>query len=264
MMNVVVLLSCMHQNDVNIIQRSNIQTDVVVINQTDIDTVEEFDFMNRKGRRCHALFISTTERGLSRSRNLAIASAEKADICVISDDDESFADDYEDVIIQTYLKHPYADFISFACIRKNHTYPQKWLKMNVVRILKTSSIQITFKRESIIKNNISFDVLMGSGTGNGSGEENKFMMDCRHCGLDMFYDPSIITTLISTNSFWMNGYNKTYFKNRGWASRRILGALLGYLFVWYNIISHCKEFVSNDYSLFSVIKYFHIGFFEKR
>ena len=81
-MNVVVLLSCMHQNDVNIIQRSNIQTDVVVINQTDIDTVDEFDFINRKGRRCHALFISTTERGLSRSRNLAIASAEKADVCM--------------------------------------------------------------------------------------------------------------------------------------------------------------------------------------
>lgn len=59
-MNVVVLLSCMHQKDVNIIQRSNIQTDVVVVNQTDVDTVEEFDFMNRKGRRCHALFISTT------------------------------------------------------------------------------------------------------------------------------------------------------------------------------------------------------------
>ena len=35
--------------DTNIIQRSNIQTDVVVVNQCDKDCIEEWDFINKQG-----------------------------------------------------------------------------------------------------------------------------------------------------------------------------------------------------------------------
>lgn len=256
-------MSCMHQKDASIIERSNVQTDVVVINQCDRDSVEEFDFVNKKGRNCHAKFINTTERGLSRSRNMAIDNA-WCDICLISDDDERFEDDYEEKILSAYESKPNVDFISFACVREGYSYPSDWMKMDIRRILKTSSIQVTFRRDAIVRNNISFDVMMGSGTGNGGGEENKFMMDCKHKGLQMFYCPSVITTLLSANSLWCNGYDEKYFSNRGWVSRRIMGTFMGYLFMWYNIMSHRKDFVSKEYTMFRVIKCFHKGFFEKR
>ena len=39
-----ILISCMHQKDASIIKRSNIQSDVVVVNQCDHDSIEEYDF----------------------------------------------------------------------------------------------------------------------------------------------------------------------------------------------------------------------------
>ena len=69
-MTVQVLISCMHQKDAGIIRRSNIQSDVVVINQCNENRREDFTFRNRKGEECKAIVIYTTERGLSRSRNM--------------------------------------------------------------------------------------------------------------------------------------------------------------------------------------------------
>ena len=85
----------MHQKDDSIIKKSNLQTDAVVVNQCDRDSIEDFFFLNKDNKRCHVIFISTTERGLSRSRNMAIKNAIDADICLLSDDDERFEDDYE-------------------------------------------------------------------------------------------------------------------------------------------------------------------------
>lgn len=94
MNTVTTLISCMYEKNANIIARSNIQTDVVVVNQCDYDSIEEFEFKNKKGVTCRAKFINTTERGLSRSRNMAIANS-WGDICYMCDDDELLADDYE-------------------------------------------------------------------------------------------------------------------------------------------------------------------------
>lgn len=97
------ILSRMHQKDASIIERSNVQSDVVIINQCDRNDIEDFDFINKKGRKCHAKFISTTERGLSKSRNMAIRNA-WGDICLICDDDEWIADDSEDKILKAYKR----------------------------------------------------------------------------------------------------------------------------------------------------------------
>ena len=262
--SICVLISCMHQEDDSIIKKSNLQTDAVVVNQCDRDCIEDYFFLNKDNKRCHVKFICTTERGLSRSRNMAIKNAIDADICLLSDDDERFEDDYENKIKEAYTQYPEADFISFACNRIGYTYPTDWKKMNLKDILKTSSIQITFRREVVLLHNLQFDEKMGSGTGNGAGEENKFMMDCKKKGCKMLYCPSVITTLLSSNSLWHNGVDDKYLRNRGWSSRRILGPFIGYIFIWYNILNHRHSFVSKDYSLWSVIKCVHQGFFEKR
>lgn len=113
-----ILISCMHQADTSIIERSNVQSDVVVVNQCDHDSVEEFDFVNKKGKTCHAKFICTTERGLSKSRNMAIRNA-WGDVCQICDDDEWLADNGEEVILRAYAENPDAALIAFSLIRKD-------------------------------------------------------------------------------------------------------------------------------------------------
>lgn len=43
-MRLEVLISCMHQKDASIIQRTNIQSDVLIVNQCNENREERFDF----------------------------------------------------------------------------------------------------------------------------------------------------------------------------------------------------------------------------
>lgn len=260
-----ILISCMHQADTSIIARSNVQSDVVVVNQCDHDSVEEFDFVNKKGRTCHAKFICTTERGLSKSRNMAIRNA-WGDVCQICDDDEWLADNGEEVILRAYAENPDAALIAFSLIRKDtvKTYPVGKRSLGFIQILKTSSQQVTFSRNLLGKNDIWFDEKMGSGTGYGGGEENRFLLDCRKIGFKMLYIPDIIATINKGESKWFKGYTEKYFRDRGWTSRRILGFFMGYAFVLYNVINHHNEFTKDGLSLGKVLLNMSKGFFEKR
>lgn len=261
-----ILISCMYQKDASIIERSNVQSDVVIINQCDHDSVEEFDFINKKGRTCHAKFICTTERGLSKSRNMAIRNA-WGDICQICDDDEVLADNCEDVILNAYKENPDAGLIAFALIRKDckKKYPVGRRSLGFRQILKTSSLQITFSRNLLGVHGIMFDEKMGSGTGNGGGEENKFMFDWRKTKAKMLYYPDIIATVNPGESQWFHGYDARYFENLGWTDRRIFGNVLGMIYLFYWPIFRRNHYKSRcSLSIIEALKYSLKGFYSKR
>lgn len=260
-LTVCVLISCMHQ-DKNIIERTHVQTNVVVINQCDKEEFEEWEYINNSGCLCHAKFISTKERGLSRSRNMAIKNA-VGDICVISDDDEELVDGYESIIKDAYKLQPEADLISFAFERQDKSFSKDPAKHSVKTLLKTSSVEISFVLDSILEKQILFDEKMGSGTGNGAGEENMFLMTCKRKGLKMFYNPSTIGRLLSTDSQWFKGYNSTYFENYGWAERRILGGALSLLYFVYWVLAH-HSIYNKGISSVQAIKYYLKGWCSKR
>ena len=257
-----VLISCMNERDRSIISRSNIQCNAIVVNQCDEEKVDEWSFENVKGDVCHVKMIYTKERGLSRSRNMAIRNA-TCDICLICDDDEWLENDYETIIRDAYAHHPEKDVITFSLKRKNYSYPQCECKMGIRQILRTSSVQTTFKRTSIIDNSICFDPQMGSGSGNGGGEEIKFLMDCRRKKLELYYTPQIIATVKSENSQWFNGFTEKYFKDIFWAARRSLGTYLGIVYLFYWCLIRSNHF-SIKISKFKMLKCSLQGFFEKR
>ena len=95
MNNFAILISCMKQMNREIITRSNVKSNCVIINQCDEDSKEEISVDNNK----ICFWINSAERGLSKSRNMAIHNS-KADICLIADDDEIFNDDIEKIIFQ--------------------------------------------------------------------------------------------------------------------------------------------------------------------
>lgn len=231
-MNLNVLVSCMHEKDTSIIARSNIQSDVIVVNQCDKDSVEEFDFINKHGKTCHAKFINTTERGLSRSRNRAILNA-WGDICLIADDDEVFSNDYPDVVYKAY-NDINADVIAFGFHYSNRERNNftKRTKIGWFNFLKISSVQISFKRKIINAYNIRFAENMGSGTGNGGGEENKLISDCLRNKLSIIAEPSDIAVIDydTKNSKWFNGFDKNYFVKNGWSIKQSIGTLGGLAF----------------------------------
>lgn len=266
-MNVVVCISCMHQHDVSIVTRTRVQTDAVVVNQCDKNETEEYDFVNDMGKVCHVKFISTTQRGLSKSRNMAIDNAE-GDICLICDDDEELCNDYEQTILSGYDLYRAADLLMFDIDRKDrtaHIATSGEGEVTFRGILRTSSLQISFKKKSIVQKGVRFDEMMGSGTGNGAGEENKFLLDCRRAGLKLFSHSHLIGTVSNDGkSQWFGGFNEKYFRNRGWEYRRWGGFVVGYLYLWYNTLTHFRAESADGIGLLSQLQLKHRGFFEKR
>ena len=242
MKNLTVLLSCMHQDDASIVLRSNIRTDAVVINQCETDSLSQLILTTDGGKPLHVTYRCTSQRGLSRSRNMAIHTASAADICVLCDDDETFSDDYQQTIEQAYEQYPDADLIAFQVVtpddpylKKN--YSDKTKRVGKLQALKIGSCQISFRRQSILDNNISFDEQMGSGTSHGCGEENKFLFDCLNKKLTIMYVPRIIATLNEKpDSNWFQGFTPRFFLERGWATARYMGKPAALLYAFYYAI----------------------------
>ena len=260
-----VLISCMHEKDKSIVQRSNIQTDCVVVNQCDTNSIDNYTFRNNKGQECKVIFINTTERGLSKSRNMAISNA-WADICLICDDDENLSENYADEILKAYHQYENTDVMAFSikCDQYTREYPKTSKKLRFIEVLKTSSQQISFKRKSVLDKGILFDEKMGSGTGNGPGEETMFLLTCKKNGLALFYNPFCVATICKGDSKWFKGYTEKFFQNQGWTDRRLLGPILGFIYILYWSIFRRAEYKKDGLSVYSALKNSLVGYFSKR
>ena len=80
-MKVEVLVSCLNQKDSSLVKKLNIQSDAVVINQNNENSYSELNYKNNIVK-----YVTSDERGLTKSRNLALTYASK-DICILCDDD---------------------------------------------------------------------------------------------------------------------------------------------------------------------------------
>ena len=226
-----VLMSAMNQLDLSIIDKTGITTDALLINQCEIE--EEYSEERETGIvRC----ISTRERGLSKSRNMALENA-RGEYCLLCDDDEVLKPDYERKILNSFLKTTKADIICFRFKMAGKKYSLKPMKIGYLMSLRIASRQIVFKRDSILHSGIRFDTNFGSGTLVGSGEENIFIYECLKAGLKVYYVPLCIGDVKKEGSQWFKGFNELYFRNRGKIIRRMMGRGIGSLYAGYFILS---------------------------
>lgn len=240
-----ILLSCMNQEDASLIQRSHITGSAVVINQCNREDYREFPTDHGEAR-----MFFTKERGLTRSRNMAVRKS-KADICLLCDDDEVFVPGYEEGILKAYQDLPQADIIAFKMTNQPSSLPDRVMELKFPKLTRVSSWQISFRREALLRAGVEFDELMGAGTGNGAEEELKFLMDCRRAGLRIFYVPFPIAEVDHVGSTWFAGYNKDFFYNRGATTRYILGAPLAAVYAVYYVVKKRKKF---SVSAFTALK----------
>lgn len=256
-----VLISCMFQHDYDLLDRINLQSNAIVINQTDNENRRDFIFTDKFGETHKVTWIDTTDRGVSRSRNKALLNA-SADICIIADDDQIYSDGYAKTLIEYYSKCN-SDILTFKLDYPPKYFPDRILKIGYLGALKTNSLQITFRRKKIIENNILFDPMMGSGTGNGAREENKFLFECLRKKLKINYIPYLLAKIIPSQSHWFTGFSEKYFKDRGWSTSRFMGKFFSFLYgVEFALAKY--ELYRNQISLFEAIKYHWKGMFENR
>ena len=235
MSKVEVLMSIMSPNGIEIVERTNIKSNAVVVNQCNYEEKQNI-IVNG----CNVNYINTTDRGLSKSRNLAIQEA-TAEYCLLCDDDEVLENDYVDK-------------------REGKKYPVKRQNVNYLNSLHISSVQMVVKRESIIKYNVKFDENFGAGSPNGAGEENIFMFDCLKKNMKIYYIPIVIGTLLPSESTWFNGFNKEYFVKRGRIFRRLFG-FYGYVHSLYFAISKYRRY-KNQLSLTQAIALLYRGMYQ--
>ena len=105
-MTIQLLISTMHQTDYSLLEKMKIASDVVVINQCDRESTKTIEYNGH-----NVLWIDTTERGLSKSRNMAIRNA-TADICMLADDDMEYRCDYVDIVLSAFSRIS-SDIIGF-------------------------------------------------------------------------------------------------------------------------------------------------------
>lgn len=227
-----VLISCMFQEGKDIIQKSNIQSDVLVINQCDEESESKFTFSNKFGEECTARIINTTERGLSKSRNKAISNAH-GDICLICDDDECLTDNYPEIIKKSFCEYPAYSVFAFRFNMPENYYMKKTFwdtkkEINYASSLKISSWQIAFKLIDIKKNAIQFDETIGSGMTKAGGEEKIFQHDCLKKGLKILYQPITIGALSFNDSQWAHHiFSEAYFHDWGFYTKKLRWGKLG-------------------------------------
>ena len=118
-----VLLSAMHLESENYIDTLGIHTDCVLINQCDRESVRKAEHDTPQGR-VSVTYIETRERGLSKSRNMAVSNA-TGPVCILCDNDIRYEDDASEEIVRAFLRHPEAGIICFFIERPERSRPPR-------------------------------------------------------------------------------------------------------------------------------------------
>lgn len=137
--------------------------------------------------------LSVSERGTSRSRNLAIQNA-IGDICTFTDDDLIYSSDVLSVV-QAAFSQIDSDIITFQTAIcgsdvKMKSYRDTSFKHNKRTILAVGDWEIFFKKESI--GSIRLDERFGLGCEFPACEYHIFLMDCYKEGLKIHYEPHAV------------------------------------------------------------------------
>lgn len=248
-MKLEVLISCMHKSEFSIIEDSNLNdVNTLIVNQCGNEEIIELDKKHK--------VINTTTRGLSISRNIALANT-IGDICLICDDDEQFVDNLEYLIIKAYNFLPEADIIIFNMANWGKTFGNTPRMLSKLELMRVSSVRISFKRNSV-QGKIFFDSLLGAGTSCGSGEDNKFLLDCYKKKLKIYYMPYKIGSVSQEQSTWFSGYDRDYFYKKGMVTRYIYGFLFSVLYGFYFVVTK-KNIYQKDIDTINAFVFFMKG-----
>ena len=256
-MNIQTLISTMHLKSAKrLVSEMHVTGDYIIVNQCDIKG-------ERKNNDKKRLIIDTDERGLSKSRNMALNNC-NADIALIADDDIEYVNDYEKVIEDGFKKYPKADVIAFYLDSDDEKNKKKKLKPGRIRgikIFKLASWQLAIKRDSIKNNNIHFDEDFGSGSRYIMGEENILLSDIKRKGLRIYsYPVKIGTVRKKRESTWFKNFNKEYFTSRGAGYYRISRIL--YPFYIFQFAIRKKKLYLKDMGVLKALRTMFGGAFE--
>lgn len=211
-MKLELLVPTMQQKDVSLAEKMNIQTDAVIVNQTDINEYQEYLHNGSKIR-----MYSFAERGVGLSRNTSLMRS-VADICILADDDMRFRDGYADTVRKAFSDNPKADVIIFNLVETGvaSRVNQTVRRISWFNYMNYGAARIAFRRLAVSYKGISFNLNFGGGTKHQCGEDTLFLRDCLAAGLNVIAVPTSIAELLDDRpSTWFQGYDRKYLFDKG-------------------------------------------------
>lgn len=213
-MKLEVLLATIDQDNDSILDDMVIHSDIIVCNQTNEKT--SYDVYNKNGYQVR--WYNFQERGVGLNRNNALLRS-TADICLLADDDQSFVENYDKIVLEAFEKNPQADVIMFNYYLSNgqrRSDIKRNIRVRVHNCGKYGAYRIAFRRMSVIKNAISFNQLFGGGCMFTAGEDNIFTKTCLKKGLHVIEVPDCILHKVDKRpSTWFNGHNPKFYEDFG-------------------------------------------------
>ena len=208
-----VLVVTMGQTDFSKLEQMNIRSDVIFANQTDHTGKTEREFQGHM-----ATMISTDTRGVGTNRNIALLYA-KADICLFADDDVTYVDDMEQIVVSEFDAHPDADVMIFHLEtddpRRKQVKYQRTKKCGLLTRMPWGGVRIAVRLEAVKKANVWFTTLYGGGCVFPSGEDSMWLKAAKKAGLTFYVSSKTIGAVSFATSTWYSGRDEKYFYGSG-------------------------------------------------
>ncbi len=235
-MNLQVLVSAVGQDVSSLAERMHLESDAIIINQTDRFRYTEY---THSGRRIQCYEFQ--ERGVGLSRNNALLRA-TGDILLFSDEDIVYNKGYEKQVLDAFREHPEADFLLFNMHvgESRATYhTEKFHRVHIWNSGRYPTYSFALRREKLFASHITFSLLFGGGARYSNGEDSLFIRDCLKYGMSIYAVPVEIGAEQERESTWFKGYTDKFFMDRG-ALYHFLYGRLAYLMALRFILAHQK------------------------
>jgi glycosyltransferase involved in cell wall biosynthesis len=245
-MDIELLISTMSKdtNQVcSMLERSNVKCNALVVVQGDNEGYKEVSRDSQKIR----IFFSK-ERGLSKSRNLALSNC-AARYGYIMDDDVVLKDGAVDQIVMA-MEADLADvgtcFFEYEDGRNSMPGYKNSFDHNFLTAAKVASIEICVRVASIREKKIAFDERFGLGTELPSGEEYVFITDCLKNDLKVKYYPMCIGTHpnVTSGEDFYTSYSRVLAKRE--MMKRVFGRK-AFFFVFLFWLKKSPEVIKNGF-----------------
>lgn len=240
-MSVQLLISCVNKDVRQMLQTQRVTGKAVVVNQCDKNGEEHFAVNTAEADIYHR-----KERGVGRSRNLALSKADQ-DICLFGDEDIVYADGYEALIEAEFAAHPQADGILFQVevTPERKTYQNDVFgRVSLWNCGRYPAYSMAFRREKLQKTGVEFSLLFGGGAAYSNGEDSLFIRQLIKAGMRIYKSPVCIGEEIPRPSTWFTGYHEKFFFDRGVLYHFLYGAaapVWGFRFVFAKRKEMCQQ-----------------------
>ena len=170
--------------------------------------------------------IDSAQRGLSRSRNMALDLA-RGDLIWLLDDDLILDPACEERILAAFAAHPEADAIGFNVVSDTPGRPQRLFRgegeITLLNSLRNPTFRFVYRTARLREKGLRFREEFGSGSVYSSGEDSVFTVDCLRAGLRLITLPIQVARVDHTDSAWFVGFTEKYLRDKGAIMRAIFG-----------------------------------------